>query len=48
MPLYFFYNEGVVWRSGLQVWLVTWRSLLRAHQSPTPLFAWARNFTLID
>jgi len=25
MPLYLFYNEGVVWRSGLQVWLVMWR-----------------------
>jgi len=46
MPLNLFYNEGVVWRSGLQVWLVMWRSLLRTHQRP-PLFPWARNFTLI-
>jgi len=31
---------------GLHVWLVMWRSWVRA-PSMAPLFLWARNFTLI-
>ena len=40
------FNLGAAWRSGLNVWLVMWRSWVRASSRP-PLFPWAGNITLI-